>query len=112
MSSSGRTSHEHVGLHLHSHHRDLGDVAGSVLDRGRVVRVKYKTKLVAVVTTYDRKQATRRGYNVYALPQYLEAINEAVDQMDAGKAPRDALVSLLSGRLLDVCLKAIGEWSE
>ena len=33
-------------------------------------------KLVHAVTEYDRKQSTKRGYNPYALGQYLQRIQE------------------------------------
>jgi len=66
-------------------------------------------KLVHAVTEYDRKQEGRRGYNMYALPQYLQAAHNVTDEIIAGKTVRAAVVSNFCGRLLDVCLKAIGE---
>jgi hypothetical protein len=67
-------------------------------------------KLLHAVTEYDRRQSTRKGYNRWALPQYLGAINESImPDIENGASLRQALVSHLNGRLLDVCLKAVGE---
>jgi histidinol-phosphate/aromatic aminotransferase/cobyric acid decarboxylase-like protein len=65
--------------------------------------------LVHVATEYDRKQALKPGYNLYALPQYLEAIHSAMDYIDLGHDPRQVLVGHFSGRLLDKMLRALGE---
>ena len=66
-----------------------------------------QTRLVHAVTRYDRQQAQRKGYNCYALGQYLAAI-ECVTEM--AKWPdtnlRLALIAHFNGRLLDVVLKA------
>jgi hypothetical protein len=64
-------------------------------------------KLVHAVTEYDRKQSTRKHYNIYALAQYLQAI-ERVDSEIPAKGLRAALTGNFNGRLLDVCLKAVG----
>ncbi len=69
----------------------------------------YHHKLVHAVTEYDRKQMTKRGYNVYALAQYLEAVNAAEELIDKGVGTRRAFVECFNGRLLDVVLKSIGE---
>jgi hypothetical protein len=66
-------------------------------------------KLVHAVTEYDRKQSTRRGYNIWALPQYLGACEAAEADIAAGKPLRKAIVSNFCGRLLDAVLKAVGE---
>lgn len=59
------------------------------------------------VTQYDRKQSTRKGYNPYALPQYLMAVDRVHNAVNCGSTRRDALVENFNGRLLDVCLKAL-----
>ena len=66
-------------------------------------------KLSHAVTEYDRKQQGKRGYNVYALSHYLGAVNDVEDAVKSGKSLRSALVSNFNGRLLDACLKAVGE---
>ena len=69
-----------------------------------------RIKLLSAVTEYDRKQSTKKFYNIYALAQYLMAVDRARDAMaDDGLTLRDALISAFNGRLLDVCLKAVGE---
>lgn len=70
----------------------------------------HRTKLLHAVTEYDRKQSTKKGYNIYALAHYLMAVDRARDAMvDEGLDLRAALISCFNGRLLDVCLKAVGE---
>ena len=66
-------------------------------------------KLVHAVTEYDRKQESKRGYNPHALPIYLSAVQSVIDAMDAGKTVRQAILANFSDRLLDACLKAVGE---
>ena len=66
-------------------------------------------QLSHAVTEYDRRRQGKRGYNVYALARYLGAVNEVEDAVRAGKSLRAALVANFNGRLLDVCLKAVGE---
>jgi len=66
-------------------------------------------KLVHVVTEYDRKQQGKRGYNPYALPQYLARVQEVLEDIKNGANVREAIVAGFLGRLQDVCLKAVGE---
>lgn len=68
-----------------------------------------RTKLVNAVTEYDRKQSTKRFYNHYALGQYLAAIDNAAEDMENGDTIRAALLNCFNGKLLDVCLVAVGE---
>lgn len=65
--------------------------------------------LVHAATAYDRREATKRGYNHYALAQYLMRIDEVEEDMASGTAPRAAMLKAFNGRLLDCMLKAIGE---
>jgi hypothetical protein len=65
-------------------------------------------KLSHAVTEYDRKQSTRKGYNMYALSLYLGAVQNAETEADAGIDLRKALVHNFTGRLLDVVLTAVG----
>ena len=66
-------------------------------------------RLTHAVTEFDRKQQGKRGYNVYALAHYLGAIERIEQEIKSGKPIRNAIVSNLNGRLLDRCLKAVGE---
>lgn len=66
-------------------------------------------KLVMAVTEYDRKESTKRHYNAYALGQYLGRIQEIDADIAAGANVRAAICAGFTGRLLAVCLKAIGE---
>jgi hypothetical protein len=67
------------------------------------------SKLAHAVTQYDIRQSKKRGYNIYALAHYLGAVQETCREIEAGKSIRSALVGNFNGRLLDVCLKAVGE---
>jgi predicted metal-binding transcription factor (methanogenesis marker protein 9) len=66
-------------------------------------------RLQFTVTQYDVKQSQKKGYNIYALAQYLMAVDRARDAMaDEGLDLRTALIHCFNGRLLDVCLRAAG----
>ena len=73
------------------------------------------SKLVSVAAEYDRKESTKRGYNIYALAHYMEAI-QSVDACLAkllfSANPQDDVRRVLcghfTGRLLDQMLKAAG----
>lgn len=67
-------------------------------------------KLVHAVTEYDRKQSTKPGYNMYALPQYLRSIQEnVIPALISGKSIRQAILSGFNGRLATAALKSVGE---
>lgn len=68
-----------------------------------------KYALIHAATMYDVKQSTKRGYNRYAIGQYLNRIDEVLADIDAGATPRQALIAGFSDRLLDHLLRAIGE---
>jgi hypothetical protein len=68
-----------------------------------------RSALVHAATEHDRTQSTRRGYNHYALAQYLRRIDEVCEDIDAGMTPRQALLDGFCDRLLDKLLVAIGE---
>ncbi len=65
--------------------------------------------LVHAVTVYDRRRAGRKGYNRYALAQYLDAAERAATEVDKGFPVRAALCRAFNDRLLDACLAAVGE---
>ena len=71
-------------------------------------------KLVHAVTEYDRQQEARdikagRRVNIYALGIMLGAVNNVIEDINAGKTPRAAILANFNGRLCDRCLTAIGE---
>jgi len=68
-----------------------------------------QARLAMALTTYDRKQSTRKHHNPYALAQYLERLELVMDDIAAGATPRQALCAGFSDRVLDACLRAIGE---
>lgn len=67
-----------------------------------------RDKLVHEVTAYDIKESTKRGYNRYGLGIMLEAVNSAMEYIDAGKDVRKVLVGHFTGRLLTKLLKVAG----
>ena len=53
------------------------------------------------VTRYDRAQQNKRGYNIYALPIYLRAVDDAAELVTAdGLSLGVALGSVFNGALL------------
>jgi hypothetical protein len=71
--------------------------------------MQLRDKLLHQVTEYDRRQQGKRGYNMWALPQYLGALEQVQEDLDKGVTVRKALTSNFCGRLLDRLLKAAGE---
>jgi len=63
--------------------------------------------LINAVTAYDLKQMGKRGYNIYALPQYLLVVDRASNAINCGTDRREALLESFCGRLLDICLKTL-----
>lgn len=66
-----------------------------------------KSKLEHAVTSYDRKQSTKRGHNPYALGHYFAALNEAEAMTIKGTAWKQALEAVFCDRILQVCLSAL-----
>jgi len=67
-----------------------------------------KDKLISAVTQYDRKQSSKRGYNFYALPQYMARVDLICNDIAAGAGESDAIKAGFDGRLADACLRALG----
>jgi hypothetical protein len=65
--------------------------------------------LAHVVTEYDRKQEGKRGYNMYALPQYLNGVSDVMEEVGKGYSVRSAITNTFTGRLADVLLRAVKE---
>lgn len=68
-----------------------------------------RAKLLTALTQYDIRESKKRFHNPYALGHYMTALDNTMQLIEAGRTPRRALVGTFCGRLLDVCLKAIGE---
>jgi hypothetical protein len=69
-----------------------------------------RSALVHAATEHDRKQAGKRGYNHYALAQYLRRIDEVCEDIEANRiSVRVALINGFCDRLLDKLLVAVGE---
>jgi hypothetical protein len=66
-------------------------------------------RLTHAVTEYDRKESSKKHYNRFALGQYFERIADIRADLDRGAEVRAAIVAGFTGRLLDVCLKSVGE---
>jgi len=77
------------------------------LHHGNSMTIEMHQKLVHAVTVYDINQSTKRGYDRNALLLYLQAIDRVTNAVNCGSTRRDALVENFSGRLLEVCLKAL-----
>jgi hypothetical protein len=66
-------------------------------------------KLASVVTEYDRKQSTKRGYNVNALGIMLGAVHNIEREIALGYTLRSCILNSVCGRLADLMLTAVGE---
>lgn len=65
-------------------------------------------KLSMALTTYDRKQSTKKYHNIYALGLYLQALERCEKLADQGHELRLCLLNCFNGRLLDILLKTAG----
>lgn len=65
--------------------------------------------LIHAATAYDRRQASGKRYNPYALAQYFARIEEIESDIAKGAPPRAALCAAFTGPLLTAMLKAINE---
>ena len=59
-----------------------------------------RAQLVNIVTEYDRRQSTRKGYNRYALAHYCRAVDDVMARVDAGAPIEQALKAGFCGALL------------
>ena len=59
------------------------------------------------VTAYDRRQANKRGYNIYALGQYLIRVDQVMEDIEAGANPFDAINAAFHGPLLAHVTKTV-----
>lgn len=62
--------------------------------------------LISAATQYDAKQVGKRGHNIWALPQYFQAIDAVMEQIESGTDPRAAIVYHFNGRLAAALLRA------
>lgn len=62
-------------------------------------------KFVSALLKYDTQQSRKVGYNVYALPQYLNRLQDVEKDIANGAEIRAALVNGFCGPLLDRLLK-------
>lgn len=68
-----------------------------------------RAKLLHVLVAYDKRQTKKPSYNRYALSHYCNALAYVMRCIEAGHSVRAALTDAFTGRLLDLCLKAVGE---
>jgi hypothetical protein len=67
-----------------------------------------KDKLISALTAYDAKQAKKKGYNQWALPQYFERADQIWMDICAGADVRSAIIAGFNGPLVDYCLRSLG----
>jgi len=68
-----------------------------------------RERLISAVTAYDARQAKGKYWNPHALPIYFERVDDVMADIAKGATLRAALCAGFSDRLLDHCLKAMGE---
>jgi hypothetical protein len=59
-----------------------------------------RTKMLMIVTDYDRKQSTKKYYNHYALALYCDGIGRVMEERDRGAPLALALQAGVCGPLL------------
>ncbi len=69
-----------------------------------------RRSMAHAVTVWDRKQSTKRGYNVYALGQYFTAIEEVCKDLEhnPNQLTREAIARQFNDRLRDHILRSLG----
>lgn len=67
-----------------------------------------RDKLIHAVTEWDRRQASKVGYNPHALGIYFQAIDAIMESIDGGVEPRAAIEAGFNDRLRDHCQRAAG----
>lgn len=65
-------------------------------------------RMVHGLTEYDIKQSSKRGYNHYALGQYLQHANEAHNELKQGQPIEKVLPNHFQDRLLTHMQKRLG----
>jgi len=65
-------------------------------------------KLEHALTMYNERQSKKKSYNMYALGQYLQRIDLIMEDIRRGADVRKAIIHGFTGRLQDICLKAMG----
>jgi len=68
---------------------------------------KLRFQLITAVTEYDRKDSTKRNYNIYALPQYFQRVDSILEDVEAGADPRSAIVAGFIGTLRNFVLRKL-----
>lgn len=63
--------------------------------------------LSQALTTYDRKQSTKKHHNPYALGLYFQALERCERMSSAGHDLRLCLLNCFNGKLLDYLLKTL-----
>ncbi len=69
--------------------------------------IEVRERLTHALTEWDRKQSTKRGYNPYALAQYLMAVDRVTNAMNCGVSVREALLDNFCDRLLNLCINTL-----
>ena len=68
---------------------------------------KLRFQLITAVTDYDRKDSTKRNYNIYALPQYFRRIDDILSDVESGADPRQAIAAGFIGTLQNFVLRKL-----
>lgn len=69
--------------------------------------IEVREKLTHALTQWDIKQSKKRGYNPYALGQYLIAVDRVTNAMNCGVTIREALLDNFCDRILNLCIKTL-----
>jgi len=64
-------------------------------------------RLLHALTEYDRKQARKPHYNLYALGHMVKRLHEVEADMERGADTREAILRGFCGPALTACLRAL-----
>jgi len=64
--------------------------------------------MIQLLTAYDRKQSTKRNYNIYGIGHYFGGVETVQKHCDNGAPLRLAILNVFQDRLCDHVLKGMG----
>ncbi len=67
-----------------------------------------RTRILMIVTEYDRKQSKKKGYNIWALSHYCNGVSNVMGAVDSGEDIEEALKAGFCGSLLRHIAKKLG----
>ena len=73
-----------------------------------MANARLRIQLLNIVTEYDRKQARKKYYSMYALAHYCRAVESVMAHVNSGESIEDSLPVGFCGSLLSHIAKKLG----